>query len=68
MDYYNIKNDHLICFGDGINDFEMLDMAYIGVAMKNGSDELKSKAKYITDYTNNEDGVIKFLEKIIKKL
>ena len=68
MDYYNIKNDHLICFGDGINDFEMLDMAYIGVAMKNGSDELKRKAKYITDYTNNEDGVIKFLEKIIKKL
>ena len=36
------------------------------VAMKNATDEFKNMANYITEYTNDEDGVAKFIEKNTK--
>ena len=51
-----------MAFGDGLNDIEMIEKCGIGVALANALDEVKSKANYITKKTNEELGVIDFLE------
>lgn len=56
-DWLGFGLDEMIAFGDGENDYELLQQAQIGVMMKNGCDKLKS----VTDYTtlsNNENGVV----------
>ena len=61
----NIQLDEVICFGDSMNDKTMFDVLNNTVAMKNASENLKKIAKYTTEYTNDEDGVAKFIEKYI---
>jgi len=61
--HYNIPMRNTISFGDGLNDIDMLSEAAIGVAMKNASNEVKGYANDVTDYTNNEGGVGKYLAK-----
>lgn len=60
--YYNIPLSRTISFGDGLNDREMLIEAAVGVAMKNGKGTVKTYADDITDYTNSEAGVGRYLE------
>lgn len=67
LDYYKLTVDNLITFGDSINDYEMIEMTEYGVAMKNSNEKLLQKAKHITDYDNNHNGVIKYLQKLLKK-
>ena len=55
------KEDDIICFGDGSNDFEMMKYSKISVAMENAFDEIKSVSKYIT-FSNEEKGVEKWLK------
>lgn len=62
---YNIEREDIIAFGDGNNDFEMLDFASTSFAMKNGAEKLKQQNKYVTEYTNNEEGVYRQLMKIL---
>ena len=50
--------------GDGSNDLEMIRMAGVGVAMENGTNEVKNAADYITE-SNEEDGAAKAIEKIV---
>lgn len=64
--YYNIPISRTIAFGDGENDLEMLSTAQVGVAMKNASDLVKSYANDISDFTNDKDGVGKYLQKFFK--
>ena len=59
----NINKNNSMSFGDSMNDLSMFLETNIKVAMKNADANLKKIATYITDYDNNEDGVIKFLEK-----
>lgn len=59
---FNFKKKNIICFGDSMNDIDMFYNCGIKVAMKNSIQELKQNADYITEYSNNEDGVAKFLE------
>ena len=54
----------VICIGDGGNDIEMLKRAGMAVAMKNGMDEVKAMADYITE-DNNNSGVAKAINKLI---
>lgn len=61
---YGIKRDEIIAFGDGLNDLEMLEFAGKGVVMKNGYESLKSMFE-VSEYTNSEDGVAKYLEKLL---
>lgn len=63
----NIKEENVFGFGDDLNDESLFNYVN-GVAMINAVDALKSIAKYITDFDNNHDGVVKFLEKTIYKL
>ena len=60
---YQADLSNVIVFGDEGNDLEMLTKAGIGVCMKNGTDLAKSHADEITDYTNEESGVVRHLKK-----
>lgn len=65
LDYYGLTTNELIAMGDGDNDIEMIELAKIGVAMKNARETVIASANYITEYDCNEDGVVKFLDKFI---
>lgn len=62
----NLKIDikEVMCIGDGGNDIEMLKRAGISIAMKNGMEDVKSLANYITE-DNNNSGVAKAIEKFV---
>ena len=60
---YNILKDNVYAFGDQLNDVSLFEYAN-GVAMINAQDEVKMVAKFVTEKTNNEDGVIEFLKNI----
>ena len=51
----------VITFGDDIGDLEMIEKAPVGVLMKNARDEIKKDTIHISKFTNDEDGVAKFL-------
>ncbi|MBQ5780463.1 MAG: HAD hydrolase family protein [Spirochaetaceae bacterium] len=57
-----LSADDVACFGDSFNDKTMLEYAFNSVAMLNASDEIKALARFSTKFSNNEDGVAKFLE------
>lgn len=59
--------DNVCVFGDAANDRDMLQKAGLGVCMINGDDTTKALSNDITEYTNNEDGVAKYIEKNILK-
>ena len=52
-----------MAFGDGFNDISMIEFCGTGVAMKNGCEQILEKADYITEYSNDEDGIAHFLKK-----
>ena len=61
-----ITPEETVVFGDHMNDVEMIQCAKHSYAMKNAQEELKALAKYVTEYDNNEAGVVKEIEKILK--
>lgn len=64
LEQYGIDRSEVIAFGDGLNDEDMLEFAGHGVVMKNGYDSLKEKFE-VTKYTNNEDGVARYLQDLL---
>lgn len=64
-DSLSLDRQDIIAFGDEHNDLEMLDYAGWGVAMANGTQQLKSIANDVTDKTNAEDGMVDYLEKYL---
>lgn len=60
--YLAIDKKDIIAFGDEHNDVDMLEYAGWGVAMKNGTDQLKAVANDITIGTNDEDGLADYLQ------
>ncbi|WP_028235112.1 Cof-type HAD-IIB family hydrolase [Pseudobutyrivibrio sp. MD2005] len=56
IDYLDSSVEDTIAFGDGPNDFEMIEFANIGVAMGNASPALKEKANMITSKIT-DDGI-----------
>ena len=63
---FNIPLKNTISFGDQLNDLPMIECANYGVAMINSRVEVKEKAKYISEFDFNHDGVINFIQKIIQ--
>ncbi len=59
-----VSLDECICFGDGYNDIEFIEKSGLGFAMKNAVQSLKSIADGVTEYTNDEDGVIRKLKEL----
>ena len=58
-----IKPEEVLAIGDSMNDEAMLRWAGIGVAMANSDDRIKSIANFVTDHTNDDDGVAEVIEK-----
>ena len=65
LNFLNISKENAACFGDQMNDFSMFQACGIKIAVRNANEKLKQKADFITEYTNNEDGVAKFIERYI---
>lgn len=65
-DYYDIKPKDILAFGDEDNDYEMIQYAGHGVVMKNGIKELKDISNDVTDFTNDENGLAKYLQEYFK--
>jgi len=57
--------NNVAAFGDMPNDNEMLEAAGLGVVMINGMPETKAYADVETEFSNDEDGCAKFIEKYI---
>ena len=56
LEHLKIKTDHVIAFGDGENDVEMLKMVQMGIAVENAKPMLKDVARALT-YSNDDNGV-----------
>lgn len=54
LEYYSDTIESTICFGDSLNDLEMIQHCKIGIAMGNGIDRLKKIADDITDSVDND--------------
>lgn len=61
----NIPQEKTMGFGDSFNDESMIRLTGHGVCMSNGREEIKSIAKYVTRYSNNEDGIADFLNSFV---
>lgn len=62
--HLQIPLEDTIAFGDELNDIELLKTVGLGVAMANSRNEIKEVADDVTKKTNNEDGVVDYLEKV----
>lgn len=60
-----IKQEEVIAIGDGFNDVSMIRFAGLGVAMANAQPPVKANADRITQYTNDEDGVARFIQELL---
>lgn len=56
LDHEGIDPSHVLAFGDGENDIEMLKLVKVGVAMGNAKTIVKNSADLVT-LSNNEGGV-----------
>ncbi|MGF2383835.1 Cof-type HAD-IIB family hydrolase [Lentilactobacillus otakiensis] len=61
-DYYGVLQKDIIAFGDEGNDLTMMEYAGTGVAMKNAIDKIKNSADEVTDFSNDDDGVARYLQ------
>ncbi|MBQ2802619.1 MAG: Cof-type HAD-IIB family hydrolase [Lachnospiraceae bacterium] len=60
-DYLPVLRTNTFAAGDAENDITMLEAAYTGIAMKNGSEEVKKHANIITPKSNDEDGLVEII-------
>lgn len=63
LDRSGFEKKDVIAFGDSMNDYEMIEMAAVGVAMGNSDERLKQVAGMVTDAVW-EDGLAHALEKL----
>lgn len=61
-----ISAEDTLIFGDYLNDIDMMPCGKYSYAMKNAHPKIKEASKYITRFDNNNNGVVKELESILK--
>lgn len=61
--HFYLTMDQTMAFGDAMNDAALIQEAGIGVCMSNGYDSLKKLSNDVTESSNEEDGLAKYLEK-----
>lgn len=61
LEYYGIKRNECMAFGDGDNDSDMLRFAGVGIAMGNASEPTKKSADYVTTDIDH-DGIYNALK------
>ncbi len=62
---YKIKKANVFGFGDQLNDYDLISVNY-GVAIKNAPENVRALGRYVSEYDNETDGVVRFIDKIIK--
>lgn len=65
LNEWQVTSRQVMAFGDSENDLDLIQMAGIGVAMANGSETVKHAADLIAE-SNDEDGVAKIIEQLIR--
>lgn len=65
LDEFGINESQVMAFGDAGNDIEMLRLAGVGVAMGNGSEEVRAAADLVAEPCL-EQGVLKVLEQVFR--
>lgn len=63
----NVPLDRVIAIGDAFNDMEFLQMAGLGVAVKNADPEVKEIADVTLEFTNDEHGPMRILQELDRK-
>lgn len=63
LDAFGINESQVMAFGDAGNDIEMLELAGVGVAMGNASEDVKAVADLVAEPCR-EQGVLKVLEQV----
>lgn len=61
----DVPVEHTVAAGDQANDIPMLRAAGVGVAMANGTAEVKAAADYVTVRDNNHDGIEEAIQKFL---
>ena len=56
LDYLGVDREEMIACGDAMNDYEMLAMAGLSVAMENAVPAIRQAADFVT-YSNDADGI-----------
>ncbi len=64
---YGLDRAHIIAFGDGCNDIEMIKKAGISFAMQNADPGLLQSADYVTEYDNNHEGIYYALKNLFEQ-
>lgn len=54
--------ERTMVFGDSLNDVSMFDFTEHSVAIANARDEVKRAARYITEFSNAQDGLARFVK------
>lgn len=62
-DALGVSTEDCIAFGDGMNDYEIIRAAGLGIAMGNGDDEIKRLADRVCE-SCEDDGIAKELERL----
>ncbi|QEA34551.1 Cof-type HAD-IIB family hydrolase [Weissella soli] len=62
---YQIDKQDIFAFGDEMNDLEMIEWAEHGIVMANGNPDLKAVADDVTDLSNTEDGMARYIAKML---
>ncbi|MGT2844230.1 Cof-type HAD-IIB family hydrolase [Streptococcus hongkongensis] len=65
LNHWGLKASNLVAFGDSDNDLEMLNLTDNSYAMLNANNTVKKVATYQTT-TNNENGVLVVIDKLIR--
>ena len=66
LEQHSIHPREAMAFGDGLNDLEMLQVVGKGLIMGNAHDKLKEAlSKHEVIQSNDEDGVAKYLERLL---
>lgn len=57
-----MDREEAVACGDGFNDQSMIEYAGVGVAMANAQNRVKAVADYVTEHSNDEDGLIEVIQ------
>lgn len=59
--FLNVRTEDTMAAGDEANDISMIETAGLGIAMLNGTEDVKRAGDVITEKDNNQDGLVPFL-------
>lgn len=64
-EHFGLEHENVAVFGDESNDIEMLEKAGLGIAMANATEKARAAADVINPYSNDEDGIARYIEEFI---